>query len=347
MPSGKRGENPQNNGISPQHGKIGDFSETAFGVSGRYPKKSGDGRKKICAHPALENTPRRGKGSSSPLYAQVATSQPPNKEGDWNLVTKKRKWKSAKEKKGEEDPVRKAKQKLKPSTPARSGDAIKVWRWTASPAPTSWRKWRWRSTPGEQDSRSCLSEGPGRRKSFWPSKRGETFRPFARSSTRRSGRGRKFRPLSRRHPSKLGTLTRPSRKKRSCLSCGWHWAHRNLTVLQALHPEVARCFRCLGYGHGSQGCGHPDRKNACWRCGTTGHLARSRKAPPRCLTCLDSSQKDIAHDSGGGSCPVFREALRRLKGRNWSSCSSTSKGGRMPRTFWCRLPGRGGLCAAH
>ena len=41
------------------------------------------------------------------------------------------------------------------------------------------------------------------------------------------------------------------------------------------HAEVARSFRCLGYGHGSWGCGKPDRKNACWRCGTTGHLARS------------------------------------------------------------------------
>ena len=24
------------------------------------------------------------------------------------------------------------------------------------------------------------------------------------------------------------------------------------------HAEVARCFRCLGYGHGSRGCGYPD-----------------------------------------------------------------------------------------
>ena len=34
------------------------------------------------------------------------------------------------------------------------------------------------------------------------------------------------------------------------------------------HAEVARCFRCLGYGHGSRGCCNPDRKNACWRCGS-------------------------------------------------------------------------------
>ena len=30
------------------------------------------------------------------------------------------------------------------------------------------------------------------------------------------------------------------------------------------HVEVARCFRCLGYDHGSWGCSNPDRKNSCW-----------------------------------------------------------------------------------
>ena len=60
------------------------------------------------------------------------------------------------------------------------------------------------------------------------------------------------------------------------------------------HAEVARCFRCLGYGHMSRGC----------------------KTTPRCLTCLDRGDKDITHVSGGGSCPVFREELRRLRGRN-------------------------------
>ena len=82
------------------------------------------------------------------------------------------------------------------------------------------------------------------------------------------------------------------------------------------HAEVARCFRCLSYGHGFRGCINPDVKNACRRCGTTEHLARSCKAPPRCLTCLDRGQKDIANVSGGGSCLVFREELRRLRGSN-------------------------------
>ena len=87
------------------------------------------------------------------------------------------------------------------------------------------------------------------------------------------------------------------------------------------HAEFARCFRCLGYGHGFRGCRNPDRKNACWRCGATGHLARCCKATPRCLTCLDRGDKDIAHAAGGRSCPV-----------------STSEGGGMPRGL-----GGGGL----
>ena len=41
------------------------------------------------------------------------------------------------------------------------------------------------------------------------------------------------------------------------------------------HVEVDRCFTCLGYGHGSRGCNNPDREDACWRCSTTGHLARN------------------------------------------------------------------------
>ena len=84
------------------------------------------------------------------------------------------------------------------------------------------------ATPGRKDLRSCLSVGPGR-KSFCSSRRGETFRPPARSLTRRSERGRKFRPWSRRGPSKLGTSTRPLKKKGLFLPCAWHWADRHLT----------------------------------------------------------------------------------------------------------------------
>ena len=80
------------------------------------------------------------------------------------------------------------------------------------------------------------------------------------------------------------------------------------------HVEVAWCFRCQGYGHVPRGCTLPGRKDACWRCGGTSHVATECKASPRCLTCTDRSEQDVAHASGSGSCPIFRAELRRLRG---------------------------------
>ena len=56
------------------HEEIGNRSETTFGVSGRYPKNQAKGEKRSAPSHPLEKTPKRGKGGSSPSYAQVATS---------------------------------------------------------------------------------------------------------------------------------------------------------------------------------------------------------------------------------------------------------------------------------
>ena len=53
----------------------------------------------------------------------------------------------------------------------------------------------------------------------------------------------------------------------------------------------------------------------------------------RCLTCTDRGEKDVAHASWSGSCPIFRAELRRLRGGKLNSYSSTSGEGRKPRTF--------------
>ena len=181
-------------------------------------------------------------------------------------------------------------------------------------------------------SRSCLSGGPGRRESFWSSKRGETFPPSARSSTGWSKRERKLRTWSRRGPLKLGTLTKHLRKKRSCLPCAWHWADQHFTgpagsspALVRIawvacrireHAKVARCFSCLGYGHGSRGCGNRNRKNICLRRGTMGHLAKICE-------------------------------FRRLRGRNRSFCSSTSEGEGCPGAPDADCQGEEGRSTAH
>ena len=80
------------------------------------------------------------------------------------------------------------------------------------------------------------------------------------------------------------------------------------------HVEVVRCFRCQGYGHVSRGCTLPARKDACWRCGGASHVAKECKASPRCLTCTDRGEKDVAYASGSGSGPICRAELRRLRG---------------------------------
>ena len=219
--------------------------------------------------------------------------------------------------------------------------------------------------------RSCLSGGPGREKSSWSSKRGGDVSAFRKELDLAVGETAQISALVSTRSLEIRDLDETVEKEevvsalylalgRPALdgSCrlftrfgGVKTAVIRLAEADAAHllqlgklrigwvacriherAEVARCFRCLGYGHGSRGCSNPERKNSCWRCGVAGHVARSCKATLRCLTCLDRGKKDIARVSGGGFYPVFREELRRLRGRNLSSCKSTSEGGRMPRT---------------
>ena len=107
--------------------KLGIFQRPRSASLRDTPKNQAKGEKRSAPSPPLEKTPKRGKGGSTPSYAEVATSQPPNKGGDWHVVTKKRK-KKKKEKKEKraEDPAQKAQgttaaPKSKRSTPARSG----------------------------------------------------------------------------------------------------------------------------------------------------------------------------------------------------------------------------------
>ena len=90
----------------------------------------------------------------------------------------------------------------------------------------------------------------------------------------------------------------------------------------------------MRYGYKPRSCSNPDRKNACWRCEAAGHVA-TLKVALEVPDMLRQGEKYVAHVFGGGSCPVFREELRRLRGGKWSSYCSNSEGERTPRTSWC------------
>ena len=107
MPTRNRGGNPEKAGIPPRFEKDGYLSETAFRVSGRYPK--------------------------SPSYAAATRGQTPQNDGEWHLVEKKKKKKEKNKKKKEREvPVPSAqeleerKKVPRRSPAARSGDAIRV-----------------------------------------------------------------------------------------------------------------------------------------------------------------------------------------------------------------------------
>ena len=88
--------------------KLGIFQRPRSVSLGDTPKNQAKGEKRSAPSHRLEKTPKRGKSGSSPSYAEVAKSQPPNKEGDWHVVMKKRK--KRKRKKGEkgEEPCAKS-----------------------------------------------------------------------------------------------------------------------------------------------------------------------------------------------------------------------------------------------
>ena len=98
---------------------------------GDSPKNQAKGEKRAAPSHAQGKTPKRGKSGRSPSYAQVAKSQALNEEGDWQEVTRKSKKEKNVKKEKAEEPVQNvqgtvARPKLKRSSPARSGDAIKV-----------------------------------------------------------------------------------------------------------------------------------------------------------------------------------------------------------------------------
>lgn len=78
---------------------------------------------------------------------------------------------------------------------------------------------------------------------------------------------------------------------------------------------VARCFRCLGYGHVASTCNGPDRGNVCFKCGGVGHKGKACSAPESCVLCRERGvdQEGLSHVPGSGRCRTFREALEKTR----------------------------------
>lgn len=81
------------------------------------------------------------------------------------------------------------------------------------------------------------------------------------------------------------------------INIGWS---RACVVLLDARP--LRCFKCLAKGHTRETClGSEDRSDWCYRCGESGHVARSCATPPRCPICADIGRK-ADHVLGGKDC---------------------------------------------
>ena len=88
MPPRKRGGNPEEAGIPPRLKKDGYLPEATFCVSGGYPKKLTKGEKRA---PPEDLLLKKGKGGTLPSYAAVTRGQTAQKDGEWQLVQKKKK----------------------------------------------------------------------------------------------------------------------------------------------------------------------------------------------------------------------------------------------------------------
>ena len=75
----------------PASKKMGIFRRPRSASLGDTPKPHSKDEKMAAPSPPQERTPKRGMVSPSPSYAQVAKSQAPIKEGDWQVVAKKKK----------------------------------------------------------------------------------------------------------------------------------------------------------------------------------------------------------------------------------------------------------------
>lgn len=87
--------------------------------------------------------------------------------------------------------------------------------------------------------------------------------------------------------------------KKGKIKIGWVYCRLRHRV------NIARCYKCLEFGHRTPDCTGPDRGGTCRRCGKDGHLAKECKGTPYCITC-----EREGHRADSTGCPRFRELIR-------------------------------------
>ncbi|CAH2092238.1 unnamed protein product [Euphydryas editha] len=89
------------------------------------------------------------------------------------------------------------------------------------------------------------------------------------------------------------------------------WVNCRIKIVE----RPTKCFRCWHYGHLAAKCNsNVDRSNLCTSCGEEGHKTATCKKDARCALCLEKGNtKNCAHIAGSSRCPVFKEALQKVR----------------------------------
>lgn len=70
------------------------------------------------------------------------------------------------------------------------------------------------------------------------------------------------------------------------------------------HIELERCSKCWAFDHKTNQCNGEDRRTKCFRCGKSGHNAKSCKNDEMCLVCNESG-----HSASSGRCKIYKAAI--------------------------------------